>query len=592
MYLQIYSQICLSLIAFLAASGMRCFGQEEGIVINSIGMRFKLIKAGNFKMGSPVTEEGREKQEVQHSVSITKSYHLGVYEVTQEQYQKVTGKNPSSFPRQKPADGNTNNYPVEGVSWEDAIAFCQRLSEMPEEQAAGRVYRLPTEAEWEFACRAGSSGSYSFGNTPNSLGNYAWYRENAKGETHPVGEKKPNAWGLQDMHGNVWEWCQDRHGEYPNESVIDPRGPNEGEIRLCRGGSWFNGPTGCRTALRKNTEKWRVDNQIGLRIAADFSDSRVNSKIPKYQTFSVKLPATSDADDPAKATRVGLSPTGKHFWGVLATTKPTLILGHVPDRSIKYSIELPSSAEGFGYSWSSDEKLMALSCRSRETLNLLILDTETGKLDQRSIPITNRGINELRFNDNKRLCILYQTLPDDGFALGIYDIDSGEFSEVKVRNKNGNAKFVLLDSGRTALVMTDNLKAWNLESKKVIADLGESCGDGSWMCVSGDKTKLFVSHYRSRNISEWDISDSSSPRNKRNRLLPTGEYFGFLADEKGESLTVLNQRTIEWIAKDDKSRGFMTVQPDVPKEVSENLAYAITGGPTITVSQTSQYITE
>jgi hypothetical protein len=112
------------------------------------------------------------------------------------------------------------------------------------------------------------------------------------------------------------------------------------------------------------------------------------------------------------------------------------------------------------------------------------------------------------------------------------------------------------------------------------------------MCVSGDRTKLFVSHGRGRNISEWDISDSRSPKGKRNRLLPTGEYFGFYADEKGESLTVLNQRTIEWIAKDDKSRGFMAVQPDVPREVSENLAYAITGGATITVSQTSQYITE
>ena len=170
---------------------------------NSIGMKLRLIPAGEFMMGSPGTESGREDDETQHRVSITKPFYLGVTEVTQEQYQKVMGTNPSYF------KGPQN--PVETVSWADAVEFCRKLSAMPAEKTAGHVYRLPTEAEWEYACRAGTTTAYSFGDDASRLGDYGWFGGNSDSKTHQVGEKKPNAWGLYDMHGGVYEWCQDRY---------------------------------------------------------------------------------------------------------------------------------------------------------------------------------------------------------------------------------------------------------------------------------------------------------------------------------------------------------------------------------------------
>jgi formylglycine-generating enzyme required for sulfatase activity len=141
-------------------------------------------------------------------------------------------------------------YPVETVSWEDAVEFCKKLSELPEEKKAGRVYRLPTEAQWEYACRGGSKTAFSFGENSKSLGDYAWFGENSNGQTHPVGENKANAWGLYDMQGNVWEWCSDRYGDYPKGAVSDPVGPREGSYRVVRGGGWRNKAAHCRSALR------------------------------------------------------------------------------------------------------------------------------------------------------------------------------------------------------------------------------------------------------------------------------------------------------------------------------------------------------
>ncbi|MFM9065023.1 MAG: formylglycine-generating enzyme family protein, partial [Pirellula sp.] len=173
-------------------------------ITNSIGMKLVLIPKGTFKMGSPESEEGSNGDETQHEVTISKDYYLGVYEVTQAQYEKVMGANPSYFQGEE-IEGSSSNHPVELVSWEDAVEFCKKLSDLPEEKAAGRVYHLPTEAQWEYACRAGSKSRYSFGESSKSLGDYAWFYGNSKGQTHPVGEKKANAWGLYDMHGNVWE---------------------------------------------------------------------------------------------------------------------------------------------------------------------------------------------------------------------------------------------------------------------------------------------------------------------------------------------------------------------------------------------------
>jgi len=206
---------------------------------NGVAMKLVLIPSGKFIMGSPKAETGRKKHEgPQHEVTISKAFYMGVYEVTQEQYATIMGKNPSKFL------GRTN--PVEQVSWNEAVEFCRRLS-----QKSGKTIRLPTEAEWEYACRAGSKTRFCFGDADKDLGSYAWYRANSNKKPHPVGGKKANAWGLYDMHGNVWEWCADRYADsYANAKAVDPKGPDSGSRLVPRGGSWGYDPLYCRSANR------------------------------------------------------------------------------------------------------------------------------------------------------------------------------------------------------------------------------------------------------------------------------------------------------------------------------------------------------
>jgi formylglycine-generating enzyme required for sulfatase activity len=240
--------------------------QSPKEITNSIGMKLLLIPKGTFMMGSPETEKGRQENETQHEVTISKDYYLGVHEVTQAQYETVMGKNPSHF--QGAIVGNENaDLPVENVSWDDAVEFCKKLSDLPEEKKAGRVYRLPTEAEWEYACRAGSKTAYSFDDEEGLLPEYGWFNRNSSNRTHTVGLLEPNAWGLYDMHGNVWEWCSDWYGDYPKGAVRNPTGPKVGSDRVCRGGSWNGVASYCRSALRY----WYVpsfrNNYLGFRLA-------------------------------------------------------------------------------------------------------------------------------------------------------------------------------------------------------------------------------------------------------------------------------------------------------------------------------------
>ena len=221
----------------------------------SIGMEFELIPAGTFIMGDARVD----KDWTPHEVILTTSFKMGVHEVTQAQYEQVMGVNPSHF--------KGANNPVEKVSWNDAVEFCRKLSELPSEKAAGHVYRLPTEAEWEYACCAGAAMRYRFGGSPSGISDYAWYEKNSGETTHPVGRKKPNAWGFYDMCGNVWEWCQDFHGPYPTGSVTDPRGPASGRFRVSRGNGWYSpekifvGPgdrSNCDPTLRDDGSGFRV----------------------------------------------------------------------------------------------------------------------------------------------------------------------------------------------------------------------------------------------------------------------------------------------------------------------------------------------
>jgi formylglycine-generating enzyme required for sulfatase activity len=227
----------LAAAVLLAASG--CSSKPELTLDLGGGVTMKLVRipAGKFMMGSPDPEEGRAFNETQHEVTLSKPFYMGVTEVTQAQYQAIMDTNPSNF------KGETN--PVEVVSWTEATEFCKKLTEKTRQ-----AVRLPTEAEWEYACRAGTTTAFSFGDADSALGDYAWYGANSGDETHPVGQKKPNAWGLYDMHGNVMEWCADWYKDYPKGAVTDPQGPASGSGRVLRGGSWNDDPDFCRSAYR------------------------------------------------------------------------------------------------------------------------------------------------------------------------------------------------------------------------------------------------------------------------------------------------------------------------------------------------------
>jgi formylglycine-generating enzyme required for sulfatase activity len=208
-------------------------------------------------------------------VRITRPFYLGTTEVTQGQYRAVTGVNPSKF-------RGSDDLPVENVSWTDAIVFCNKLSAKEGLKpyykpgasgvpSGGDGYRLPTEAEWEYACRAGSTTSYSFGDDAARLAEYAWFDGNSDGKTHPVGQKRPNAWGLFDMHGNVTEWCWDRGGDksnyYANSPGADPLGPLRGAGRIFRGGpGWKADPRGCRSAVRDGDPPDVRGSGLGFRL--------------------------------------------------------------------------------------------------------------------------------------------------------------------------------------------------------------------------------------------------------------------------------------------------------------------------------------
>jgi formylglycine-generating enzyme required for sulfatase activity len=242
-----------SRIAHWKESASRGDYTEDGGV--GLGLRMVWVKPDSFRMGSPESEEGRYSDEGPvHDVTLD-GFWLGKHEVTQAQYEAVTGKNPSHF--------KGASLPVETVRWDDAMDFCRRLS-----QRTGKTYTLPSEAQWEYACRAGSQTRFCFGDSDSGLDAYAWYSGNSGSKTHPVGEKSPNAWGLHDMHGNVWEWCSDWDGPYSSGSVRNPTGPSDGSDRVLRGGGWGGSPQGCRSAYRYGYTPGDSYVFLGFRVLA------------------------------------------------------------------------------------------------------------------------------------------------------------------------------------------------------------------------------------------------------------------------------------------------------------------------------------
>ena len=222
-------------------------------VTTTSGIRMVLLPAGQFVMGD---DGGEDDEKPAHTVSVS-AFYMDVHEVTQKDYVALLGKNPSLT--------KGDDLPAEQMSWTFAARYCNLrslkeglqpcydLGKHPPAcnfQASG--YRLPTEAEWEYACRAGGRGRYAFGDDPRRLAEHAWFEGNARKKTHPVATTRPNAWGLYDLHGNVWEWCHDRYGEryYAESPGKDPRGPATGDERVLRGGGWRSGAEACRCAAR------------------------------------------------------------------------------------------------------------------------------------------------------------------------------------------------------------------------------------------------------------------------------------------------------------------------------------------------------
>jgi formylglycine-generating enzyme required for sulfatase activity len=275
---------CLSAVCLIAPSPARTDQAVEEIT-NSIGMKLARIPAGKFLMGSPATEAEREAGEHQHKVAITRPFYLGVYPVTQGQYQKLMAGNPSFF---NPNNGGSRDHPVEQVRWGGALAFCNKLTALPEEKKAGRTYRLPSEAEWEYACRAGTTTPFNVGDALSSKqanfnGNFP-YGVASKGpylrRTAKVGSYRPNAWGLYDMHGNVLEWCNDWYDPayYKKSPKENPQGPKKGVVStgfrnnffvVVRGGCWLDEARACRSARRFRLQQTDPYRWTGFRVACD-----------------------------------------------------------------------------------------------------------------------------------------------------------------------------------------------------------------------------------------------------------------------------------------------------------------------------------
>lgn len=248
--------------AQLAIAGFIIFcsvtkAEDQQVEKNSIGMSFVKIPAGRFLMGTPRPSYDRTVDSPAHEVKITRDFYLGVHEVTREQWKLVLSAGEWDIDNDLPAL----------VTWNEANEFCERLSALPAENQSGRHYQLPTEAEWEYACRAETTTNYSFGQDESLLDDHAWYAANSKDEMSLVGRKRPNAWGLFDMHGNAWEWCSDRYGTYwiyRFGTAIDPTGPATGSLRTVRGGNVASEARHCRSAHRRGANP--SNDRAGFRV--------------------------------------------------------------------------------------------------------------------------------------------------------------------------------------------------------------------------------------------------------------------------------------------------------------------------------------
>jgi formylglycine-generating enzyme required for sulfatase activity len=241
-------------------------GELLELTVKGVAIRFRWCPAGRFQMGSPASEEGRDGDEDAVSVTLSRGYWLMETECTQRLWSAIS----SYRPEWTDAYGLGEDYPANKVSHEDVAGFMQALNSEARRAGilpAGWQFSLPTEAQWEYAARAGSTSRFCFGDDESQLENYAWYDKNAGGKSHPVGKLRPNAWGLHDMHGNVWEWTADWYNEKLTGGV-DPAGPSQGSLRCIRGASFVDAPWFARCGIRDGYGPSNQRGSLGFRVAA------------------------------------------------------------------------------------------------------------------------------------------------------------------------------------------------------------------------------------------------------------------------------------------------------------------------------------
>ncbi|MBO4797072.1 MAG: SUMF1/EgtB/PvdO family nonheme iron enzyme, partial [Verrucomicrobia bacterium] len=353
------------------------------------------IEPGTFIMGSPANELGRLDDEIQHQVTLTQGYWIGKYQVTIEQYRAIMGNDPS---------GQTiMDMPVGNVTWNDATNFCAILTEI--ERAAGRLpegykYTLPTEAQWEYACRAGTTTAFNngkdatsdWGSCPN-MDEVGWYYSNSWSvglDAQPVGQKLPNAWGLYDMHGNVWEWCLDWYGSYPTTAVTDPTGAASGSSRVCRGGGWYDRPFICRSACRRQSSVGQSD-YYGFRVVLAADEAAPGYA---YQWFKDGVAIDGATSFIYTIGKAQIADSGSYT--VTVTNKA----GTVTSDEAVLTVEVRPATEGLEYEYNPDGTATVIGIGEAYGTTVLVIP-ETVEWEGTDYTVTSIG--EFAFGGNENL---------------------------------------------------------------------------------------------------------------------------------------------------------------------------------------------
>ena len=463
----------------IAATGTR------PIITNSIGMKLALIPAGQFSMGSPASEAARRKDEVQHQVTLTKPYLIGVYEVTQAEYRRVMGSNPSAFQ-------GDDLRPVEKVNWGGAHSFCKRLSDLAEEKAKGRRYRLPTDAEWEYACRAGTTTAFS----DNATESRRSFREPFLFDPKPVGQGKPNPWGLYDMHSNVWEWCEDHWSDLTATPATDPLVKNSLDLRAIRGGGFDEATNRVGSAERRGMPHFVGIDDIGLRVVCEPSAA----ELAKLQV-AVVTPAVQPTPPPKAGVRLAdakseklLIAGGRHSWAMTEDNKKVLTGTFEGDVEV-WDAETGAKLHTFA---KHDEWVASITCSPTEPHIAFIAGYASGNIRRLDLnALTSEKIYSLSgaatslsvSRDGQQVLVA-----TGGKRLHIFDAKSGE-RVADIPGARAPACFRPDDSNVVFFTRTDStntITEWNLNQRKEVRRYTAPAPGFSYVAASPDGQRLAV----------------------------------------------------------------------------------------------------